>query len=213
VGNLLTGDENFHKALLRFEPNKGAVRQADEAAGGRRLDDNVYVRRGGSSGQGLMVWSPVEGEDCVTELNNLEELRRLHPEYEAHGIYVTDWYGSVFQGPELGELRAEREPEARRRGADAGGSPEGARLGDGGAVCARRIQSTGPMRFGSLGEITVGQQFIAIWIDRIGRFLGCRHQTLVCGWPKDSTDFHWPVVRRFIRVSEVAFSWGRFRGF
>jgi len=38
----------------------------------------------------------------VTELNNLEELRRLHPEYEAHGIYVTDWYGSVFQGPELG---------------------------------------------------------------------------------------------------------------
>jgi len=29
-----------------------------------RLDDNVYVRRGGSSGQGLMVWSPVEGEDA-----------------------------------------------------------------------------------------------------------------------------------------------------
>jgi parallel beta-helix repeat protein len=101
VGNLLTGDENFHKALLRFEQTKalcGKLTKPQVA----RLDDNVYVRRGGSSGQGLMVWSPVEGEDCVTELNNLEELRRLHPEYEAHGIYVTDWYGSVFQGPELG---------------------------------------------------------------------------------------------------------------
>ena len=49
-----------------------------------------------------MVWSPVEGENCVTELNNLEELRRVRPEYEAHGIFVTDWYGSVFKGPELG---------------------------------------------------------------------------------------------------------------
>jgi hypothetical protein len=101
VGNLLTGDENFHKPLLRFEQTKalcGKLTKPQVA----RLDDNVYVRRGGSGGQALMVWSPVEGENCVTELNNLEELRRVRPEYEAHGIFVTDWYGSVFKGPELG---------------------------------------------------------------------------------------------------------------
>lgn len=101
VGNLLTGDENFHKALLRFEQTKALCGKLTKPQAAR-LDDNVYVRRGSSSGQALMVWSPVEGENCVTELNNLEELRRVRPEYEAHGIYVTDWYGSVFKGPELG---------------------------------------------------------------------------------------------------------------
>ena len=101
VGNLLTADESFHKPLLRFEQTRALCGKLTKPQV-TRLDDNVYVRRGSSSGQALMVWSPVEGENCVTELNNLEELRRLHPEYEAHGIYVTNWYGSVFKGQELG---------------------------------------------------------------------------------------------------------------
>jgi hypothetical protein len=101
VGNLLTGDENFHQALLRFEQTKplcGKLTKPQVA----RLDDNVYVRRGSSIGQPLVVWSPVEGENCVTELSNLEELRRINPDYEAHGLYFSNWYGSVFKGPQLG---------------------------------------------------------------------------------------------------------------
>jgi parallel beta-helix repeat protein len=101
VCNLLAGDGNFRKALLRFDQSKvlcGKLTKPQVA----RLDDNVYVRRGSSAGQALIAWSPVDGENCATELNNLEDLRRLNPEYEAHGLYFTDWYGSVFNGPELG---------------------------------------------------------------------------------------------------------------
>jgi parallel beta-helix repeat protein len=100
VGNLIVADENFHKPLLRFEQTKvlcGKLSRPQVT----RLDDNVYVRSGDTSGRSLLVWSPVEGENCVTEFKKLEELRRLHPEYEAHSLYLPDYYGSVFKSPEL----------------------------------------------------------------------------------------------------------------
>jgi len=103
VGNLLTADESFHKPLLRFDQANtlcGKLTKPQVA----QLDDNVYVRRGSAGPGALLLWSPVEGADCVTELNNLDELRRLHPEFETHGIYLSNWYGSGFNGPELGNF-------------------------------------------------------------------------------------------------------------
>ena len=66
-----------------------------------RLDDNVYVRSGDNREQSLLVWSPVEGEDCVTEFKSLDGLRKLHPEFEAHSRYLDNYTGSVFKSPEL----------------------------------------------------------------------------------------------------------------
>jgi parallel beta-helix repeat protein len=100
VGNLLVADENYHKPLLLFEQTKvlcGKLTRPQVT----RLDDNVYVRSGDARGQSLLVWSPVAGENCVTELKSLEELRKLHPEFEAHSQYLANYNGSIFKSPEL----------------------------------------------------------------------------------------------------------------
>jgi parallel beta-helix repeat protein len=101
VGNLLVADENFRKPLLRFEQTKALCGRLTKPAAAQ-LDDNVYVRRGNVGSSNLLVWSPVDGPSCVTELKNLDELRQLQPDFETHGIYLTNWYGSVFKGPEVG---------------------------------------------------------------------------------------------------------------
>jgi hypothetical protein len=43
----------------------------------------------------------VAGEDCTAEFTTLDELRKLHPEFEAHSQYFPDYFGSVFKSPEL----------------------------------------------------------------------------------------------------------------
>jgi hypothetical protein len=100
VGNLLTADERFHKPLLRFEQTKvlcGKLTKPQVA----RLDDNVYVRRGGAGGRTLIVWSPAEGENCTAQFETPEALQKLHPEFEAHSQYFADYFGSVFKSPDL----------------------------------------------------------------------------------------------------------------
>jgi parallel beta-helix repeat protein len=100
VGNLLVAEQGFGKPLLRFEQTRvlcGKLTKSPVV----QLDDNVYVRAPDTSGQPLLVYGPVEGENCVAEFNSLEELRKLHPEYEAHSMYLRDYYGSVFDSPEM----------------------------------------------------------------------------------------------------------------
>ena len=67
-----------------------------------KLNDNVYVRSGDLGHQSLLVWGPVDGStDCVVELDNLDALRQLHPEFETHGLYLSNYYGTVFKSPGL----------------------------------------------------------------------------------------------------------------
>ena len=100
VGNLLVADENFHKPLLRFEQTKVLCGQLTRPMV-TRLDGNVYVRGGDNREQSLLVWSPIEGENCVTEFKSLDGLRQLHPEFEAHSRYLDNYTGSLFKSPEL----------------------------------------------------------------------------------------------------------------
>lgn len=100
VGNLLTADESFRKALLRFEQVKLLCGKLTNSQA-TKFDDNVYVRGGDSGGRNLLVWGPVEGENCMAEFKTLDELRKLRPEYEAHSLFLPDYYGSVFKSLEL----------------------------------------------------------------------------------------------------------------
>ena len=102
VGNLLAGDAQFSKALLRFDQapvlcGKLMKPQVSE------LDGNVYVRAGENNAHPLIVWSPAEAENCQLDLHTLEDLRKLNPGYEAHGAYLHRDLGSVFKSPDLGD--------------------------------------------------------------------------------------------------------------
>jgi hypothetical protein len=100
IGNLFTADETRRGPLLQFK-------QAEALCGKlqtpqvSQLDYNVYVRSGDFAGDNLLTWSPAPGTNCTVELDTLEELRRLQPGFDSHGIYLSHHYGSPFNGPGL----------------------------------------------------------------------------------------------------------------
>jgi parallel beta-helix repeat protein len=107
IGNLIVADERFHKPLLQFEQTKvlcGKLTRPQVA----QLDGNVYVRCGDADAGALLVWSPVEGDNCTAWFNSLEGLRKLHPEFEAQSQYLANYVGSVFKSPELGNYELAR---------------------------------------------------------------------------------------------------------
>jgi hypothetical protein len=104
VGNLLVADEAFRKPLLRVEQTRGLCGKLTNSQLAK-LDGNLYVRSGSRGEEPLLVWSPVAGANCVTELKSLDVLRSLHPEYESSGREFPGYYGSVLKGPEIKNYR------------------------------------------------------------------------------------------------------------
>jgi hypothetical protein len=100
VGNLIAVDEHFTRPLLRFEQTRDLCGRLTRPQV-TRLDGNVYIRAGAAASGNLLVWTPVEGDNCVTELKDLAELRRLVPEFEAHSLAVTAPLSSIFKSPDL----------------------------------------------------------------------------------------------------------------
>jgi hypothetical protein len=66
-----------------------------------RLDGNVYVRGGDNLDRNLLVWSPADNADCSAGFKLLDEFCKLHPEFEAHSLYLDNYSGSVLKSPEL----------------------------------------------------------------------------------------------------------------
>jgi hypothetical protein len=103
VGNLLAADANFPKALLRFEQARGLCGKLTKPQV-TKFDGNVYVRAGDAS-RSLLVWTPVEGDNCVAELKTLADLKKVAPGFETHSQFVSLPLGSVFKSPELGHYQ------------------------------------------------------------------------------------------------------------
>jgi hypothetical protein len=113
VGNLLVGSAELNQPLLRFTQTMVLCGKLTRPQV-KQLDDNVYVRIGNASAKPLILWSPTDSDNCLTEFKSLDGLRQLHPEFEAHSQYLNNYYGSVFQSPELGNYelaQAFSEPE------------------------------------------------------------------------------------------------------
>jgi len=108
VGNLLAADAGFRKPLLRIEQTRGLCAKLNRPQV-TEFDGNVYVRSRDESGRGLLVWSPVPGENCVTEFRSLEGLQKLRPEFEARSRVLHEDLGSVFKSPRLANYEPIRE--------------------------------------------------------------------------------------------------------
>jgi parallel beta-helix repeat protein len=100
VGNLLVADEDFQRPLARFEQSKLLCGRLTKSMM-TEVDDNVYVRRGAPGQQVLLIWGPVEGENCNTELKSLDELRALRPELEKDSLDLQNFVGPVFKSADL----------------------------------------------------------------------------------------------------------------
>lgn len=69
----------------------------------KSMDNNVYVKNGERSGMPLIIWSPVQNEQCIAELNSPAELNARLPQFETGSIMMTG--NTVFLSPELKNYR------------------------------------------------------------------------------------------------------------
>jgi parallel beta-helix repeat protein len=67
------------------------------------IDNNVYVRTGERKEMPLIVWSPVQNEQCIAEMNSPEEINKILPGFETKSILIKDY--STFMSPELKNFR------------------------------------------------------------------------------------------------------------
>jgi len=104
VNNLLTGDENFLRPLLAFSQPASLCERLDKPMV-KQLDYNMYVRRLGAASVPLIWWSPVQNDNCQAAFESLEDLRKLHPEFEVNSRYFANYDGPLFKSPELGNYQ------------------------------------------------------------------------------------------------------------
>ena len=70
----------------------------------QELDYNTYVRAPQINDNPIMLYSPVENENCQVTFNSLEGIQKLHPEFEADSKYFKNYNGPLFKGAELGNF-------------------------------------------------------------------------------------------------------------
>jgi len=116
VNNLLAADDTFQGPLLQFFQSP-AVRDRMRDPQVKALDGNVYVRRAGATAQPLIGWSPAQNERDTVEISAIDELRKLHPPFEAKAQVFSDYWGPLFKSVELDDFELVRAFPAANAGA------------------------------------------------------------------------------------------------
>ncbi len=100
VNNLLTSDYRYNRPLLYVWQTPSLCKDLTQPQL-KQMNNNVYVQNPNSSAP-LILWSPVQNEECHLYLNNLTELRNLHPQFESAGVGYQ--YGQIplFRGKYTG---------------------------------------------------------------------------------------------------------------
>jgi hypothetical protein len=98
-GNLLIGDAQFDKALLRFQQAQVLCGNLTRPQVGQ-CDENVYVRSRETETQPLLTWSPGSSQ-CVAEFKSLEAFQKTQPNFEKRSQYFPGWYGAIVRSVEL----------------------------------------------------------------------------------------------------------------
>ena len=100
VNNLMYGDQGFHRPLLFVWQRDFLCERLDEPQFDE-IDHNVYAMesRGKSP---LILWSPVNTQGCIAEMNSPEDLNQLLPQFSGNSKLYLGY--NVFQSQELKRL-------------------------------------------------------------------------------------------------------------
>jgi hypothetical protein len=103
VNNLLVASDSYTRPLLRFEQPKSLCARLQRPHA-TAVDGNVYVRATGAASVAppLIVWSPADGDTCISTVESVDEFRKLVSGFETHGRQLDQSPRSVFKSPELG---------------------------------------------------------------------------------------------------------------
>lgn len=107
LNNLFAADETFTGPLLLFMQS-AALRERLKAPQVSQLDGNVYVRRSGVHPEPLVTWSPSDTKDGIIDFSDLDDLRKMFPQFDAKSQTFVDYRGPLFRSPELGHFELTR---------------------------------------------------------------------------------------------------------
>lgn len=100
VNNLLTGDKDFNRLLL-YVWQPAVLCDSINNSQLEELDYNVYVNSSVDPTNQLILWSPVQNDNCQLFYNSLDELREFSPNYSKNSKYFSNYSGPLFQSLEL----------------------------------------------------------------------------------------------------------------
>ncbi len=102
VNNLMVADEKLNRPHL-FVWQRAMLCDRLRDPQFSMIDNNVYVKNGERKRIPLILWSPVQNEQCIGEMNSPAEINKFLPGFEAKSILLTDC--STFVSPELGNYK------------------------------------------------------------------------------------------------------------
>ena len=101
VNNLLVASEGYTRPLVQFEQPKSLCEKLAKPQA-TQVDGNVYARASTETPRPLVLWGPAATDTCAVPAASLDELRRLAPAFEAHGLWIDRTPASVLKGPIVG---------------------------------------------------------------------------------------------------------------
>ena len=104
VNNLLVGDSDFRRLLLYvWQP----AMLCDRVKGSqlKQLDFNLYVRGTSKIDDPIILWSPVENDNCRLTFDSLEDFRKLESKFSAHSQCLENYEGPLFKSKEFGNYQ------------------------------------------------------------------------------------------------------------
>jgi hypothetical protein len=104
VNNLLTAGENYHRPLLVLGQPPSLCDQLERPQL-KQMDYNMYVRKGGSKDEPLILWSPTKNENCQLPLASPGDLEKLCPGFSVNSRYFANYNGPLFKSYELGNYQ------------------------------------------------------------------------------------------------------------
>jgi hypothetical protein len=104
VNNLMTGNKYFKKPLLHvWQPADHCKRVNNQQL--NRIDHNVYVREPILNDIPLILWAPVDNENCQLEFNSPKDLQKKFMNFATHSRYFSNYTGPLFKSSDLGNYQ------------------------------------------------------------------------------------------------------------
>lgn len=102
VNNLMVADASLNRPHL-FVWQRAMLCDSLREPQFSTIDNNVYIKNGERKGIPLILWSPVQNEQCIAELNSPAEINKMVPGFETMSVLLTDY--NTFLSPELRNFR------------------------------------------------------------------------------------------------------------
>ncbi|MCF7802952.1 MAG: right-handed parallel beta-helix repeat-containing protein [Candidatus Marinimicrobia bacterium] len=103
VNNLLTGKDFNRPLLFTWQPSFMCDRLSKSPL--NKMNHNIYVKDDSKIDAPVILWSPVDNQECQAAFQSLEEFQEIYSEFSTNNQLYDDYAGPLFKGSELGNYQ------------------------------------------------------------------------------------------------------------